>query len=114
LPPMKRVSILSLVLAGCASTAELPNYPPKATYHSEKSRDAVADCLLNRLTDPNLRPEVHKEAGLTTIGFTGLGGLTRPGIYLFTIRDERGGSVIEARMMKGMTKTGLPTAETCF
>lgn len=108
-------AVAALTLCGCASTAELANHPPKRIYHSDKARDAVAECLLNRLADTaDLRPEKQVSPSVTIVAFTGRGGILKPGIYHFTIRDEGPGSIIEVRTITGGVQMGMPTAETCF
>jgi hypothetical protein len=111
---MRRLLALAafLVLPACA--ARLENAAPVAIQQSVKSRDAVADCLLNRLSGSARRPERHDSPGKTTLRFTSLDQWTSPGLYLFTISDAGTGSLVEARMPRGFVARGLPTAETCF
>lgn len=103
---------LLLGLSACASTAEMASEAPAKVYHSRQGRDAVAECLLNRVSSDELTPKKQVDGAETTVGFTGRGGLAaKPGIYLFTIRDEGSGSVTEARRF---AHASLANAETCF
>jgi hypothetical protein len=112
---MTRFFILCLPLvAGCASTAHLDQAAPLAVFHSASARPAVANCLLDRLGGSGMMPQRTESVGTTTLRFTSIDQWTSPGLYLFTIRDDRAGSIVEARMPKGFAKRGLPTAETCF
>lgn len=112
---MKAVFLSLLLLCGCATTDELASAPPDHVYRSDKAREAIADCLMNRLSAPDIVPQKSEAVGVTTVGFTGHGGLTRPGIYAFTLRDAPGGgSVIGARMIHGIAAPSFKTAESCF
>jgi hypothetical protein len=75
---------------------------------------AVANCLLDRLGGSGVLPQRADSVGATTLRFASIDQWTNPGLYLFTIRDDRGGSIIEARMPRGFATRGLPTAKTCF
>lgn len=107
------VSILTILLCSCAGTADMAARAPDRVYHSTKSRDVVAECLLDRVSESGLEPERTIGEGVTTIAFTSADALIRPkpAIYMFTIRDERTGSVIE---MRRLGKAQLTIAETCF
>jgi hypothetical protein len=112
---MKRLLPLCLpLLAACASTAHLDQAAPLATFHSASARTVVAKCLLDRLSGSGVTPQRTDSVGATTVRFTSTDQWTNPGLYLFTIRDDSGGSVVEARMPRAFAKRGLPTAETCF
>jgi hypothetical protein len=103
--------IFLAALAGCATTADMAAKPASAVYHSHNARAAVADCLLNRVSDTDMWPERKVGPDVTTIGFTARDSATHTGIYLFTIRDEGTGSVTEARRF---AHAPLSYAETCF
>lgn len=105
--------LAAMMLAGCVSSVQMVQQAPFSVVHSDKSRSAVADCLLDRVSSDGLRPERTEDAGVTTIGFTSADALIRPrpAIYLFTVRDADTGSTIEVRRLG---KAPLATAETCF
>jgi hypothetical protein len=86
---------------------------PERIYHSSKTRDAVAECLLNRVSESGLAPERAVGEDVTTIAFTSADALIRPkpAVYMFTIKDAGTGSTIE---MRRLGKAQLATAETCF
>lgn len=108
------ISLSALVLAGCVTTAEeMPKYPPKRIYHSQKPRSAVADCILDRLSSPERQPVRQEGADRTVVAFV-YPGPKRDTFYHFTMVDGPGGTLVEARMLKGLMKVALPAAETCF
>jgi hypothetical protein len=103
----------TVLLGGRAGTAEMSARAPDRIYHSANSRSAVAECLLNRVSESGLAPERTVGDGVTTVAFTSADALVRPkpAVYVFTIRDTATGSVIE---MRRLGKAQLATAETCF
>jgi hypothetical protein len=108
-----RPALLAFVLSGCATAAEMAAHPPDRSYRSERSREAVAECLLDRMSDAELLPVRQDVGNVTTLAFESGGGLARPRpvVYLFTIRGEANGSVTEARLLG---RPSLIIAETCF
>lgn len=102
---------LLLALAGC-TTGQLLQQPPSRTYHSGKSRAALADCLLNRLAGSEFRIDSREQRDATLVRASqGLTGVT---YFLFTIRDDPvGGSAVEMRRANSVAP-GLHNAETCF
>jgi hypothetical protein len=111
---MKRPVILALLaLSGCVTTAEMATKPQFRVYNSGKPRGGVADCLLNRVTSPDLHPQRSDGPNATTVSFTSAGALLKPPptVYLFTIRDAAHGSATEVRRLG---HSDLTAAETCF
>lgn len=85
--------------------------PPGRVYQSAKSRDVIADCLLDRVASPDLAPQRDDVGHVTNLGFTGPGMARKPAMYRFTIEDAGSGSMIEVRRYPGMS---LAAVETCF
>lgn len=110
---MRSSLVLALALSGCASTSEMALMPPAHVYHSERSAAVVADCILDRVTAPELRPRRSEQDGAIVVSFTSADALIRPppAVYAFTIRSSGSGSVTEARRLG---KASLVAAETCF
>lgn len=110
---LNAVPALALALCGCASTAELNRSAPDRIYRSADAPEAVAECLLDRVSSPDLRPERSAAGETITIAFTSADAIIRPrpAIYLFKIRSADSGSVVETRRLG---KAKLATAETCF
>jgi hypothetical protein len=107
-----RIAALALLLAGCTTTTDhLTSSPPFKVVHSQQARAAVADCLLNRLSSQEVVPTRESDGSSTTLSFNGLGLARRPAIYVFVIRDEQSGSLIDVHRFAGAT---LAAAETCF
>lgn len=105
-------ALAMLSATGCTTTTEhLAAKEPFEVVHSAKSRETVADCLLNRVTSEELLPGRQVEGATTTLNFNGRGIARKPAIYRFVIRDDGGGSVIEVRRY---AKSTLAAAETCF
>lgn len=102
----------ALALGGCATTAEqMTAKPPVATYHSDRAREAVSNCLLDRVSDAELRPQVSKTHDMTMISFASRGLGKGPILYLFIVTDDTGGSKTEVRRF---AHASLSNAETCF
>jgi hypothetical protein len=99
----------ALTLASCATTDQFMRREPAAVYHSAKSRDAVAECLMNRLS--SLEIAFHREefGPETRVSMTGSLG---PGL-VYSIRDEGSGSVTEMRRATAAT-LWQKTALSCF
>jgi hypothetical protein len=109
---MRGLIASALLLSACTTTIEgMANQPPASVYHSAKAREAIIDCLLNRVGSDELRPQRTEAEHATTLGFTGPGIARKPAMYLFTIRDEEKGAAVEVRRQAGMS---LANAETCF
>lgn len=110
---MKRsLAALALATSACATTTtHLAAREPFEVVHSQKPRDAVAECLLNRVTSDELLPKRAVEGGTTTVSFNSHGMVMQPAIYQFVIRDEGSGSLIEVRRF---AHSPLVAAETCF
>jgi hypothetical protein len=103
------LSIAALTLASCATPAQFMRREPAAIYHSAKSRDAVAECLMNRLSNIEIAFQRQDYGTETRVGMYGSLG---PGL-VYSIRDEGSGSVTEMRRATPMT-LGQKTARTCF
>jgi hypothetical protein len=106
------IAAIVLALSACSTTTEkLAAKAPFEVAHSQKSRETVADCLLNRVTSEDVLPSRHEENAVTTLSFNGRGMARKPAIYHFVIRDEGTGSAIEVRRY---ADSSLAAAETCF
>lgn len=107
---MKHIAILLVVaLTGCSTTAMMTK-SPDASYPSQRSREVVSGCLLDRLLG-ELRPgRIERGADASVVKFTSLAG--NPTL-IFTVRDQGSGSVTEMRRLTRMS-AGRRAAETCF
>lgn len=107
-----RIALAALLLAGCTTTtAQMIAAPPFNVVQSERSRDAVTNCLLDRITSNDLIPTRTAADGATTLSFNGRGWARKPAIYVFMVRDNGAGSTVEVRRYPG---SSLAAAETCF
>ena len=106
-------AVAALALFGCATSEEMAEKPPLMTFPSAKPRDAIAECLLNRVTAPEYRPSKTADGGVTVVSFASADALVKPAptVYLFTIRDSGAGSSTEVRRLG---HASLAAAETCF
>jgi len=104
------VAVAAAHLVGCATMHEAQSSPERV-YHSHKSRDAVANCLIDRLADSNLRVHRNDEYGRTWIKVSG--SLIAITYFAFVLRDEGSGTSIAMRRANRMA-AGLGNAETCF
>lgn len=103
---------LVLAVSACTTTTEhLAASAPFKTVHSQKSRDAVTDCLLNRVMSDDLLMKRDVGPSETTVAFNSRGMVRQPAIYLFVIRDEGTGSATEVRRY---ARASLAAADTCF
>jgi hypothetical protein len=104
---------LHLILGGLAltscTTTQMDSKPPIATYNSARTRDAVTECLLNRLNTDNRIGKVVKGPAENVITFGGPLGA----VLGFTVRDNGSGSYIEMRRLSSITP-GKTNAESCF
>lgn len=109
---MRPLIPIVLLLSACTTTIErMANDPPARVYHSANTRNAIAECLLNRVGSDELTPRKTETEHTTTLGFTGPGLAMKPAMFLFMIRDDGAGSVVEVRRQAGMN---VANAETCF
>ena len=104
------------VFAGAAlsacSTTDLAQTTPDKIYRSARSREVVAECLLDRMTTGDNRMNKETVDGITTVSMTS--GIARVAVFLFTIRDDgNGGSITELRRFNKIA-LGQHNAETCF
>lgn len=108
----KTATALALVASACTTTtAHLAAKAPFEVVHSQKPREVVADCLLNRVTSDEIIPDRQVGPTETQLAFNGRGLARQPAIYQFVIRDEGSGSVIDVRRY---AHSNLAAAETCF
>lgn len=84
---------LLMLLTGC-STAELAEKAPVGTYGSERSREAIAECLEGRLAGMDYR--VRRGDGADSTIVVVAAPLGNPMLH-FLIRAAAGGSVTEMR-----------------
>lgn len=106
------VIAIALAISGCTTTtSHLAASPPLKTVHSAKSREAVTDCLLNRVASDDVLPSRQVGPSETTLAFNGRGMVRQPALYLFVIHDEGTGSAIDVRRY---ANSSLAAAETCF
>jgi hypothetical protein len=72
---MVKLAVVALLLSGCATTqGSVRQLPPKMTYQSAKSQDALAECLSDKLSHLG-GPSVIQGEHRTTLSF-GSGGIT--------------------------------------
>lgn len=104
------IAMLAAALAGC-STAQMLQRAPDRTYHSAKARDAVAECLMNRLAGAGDFRVHRTDAGAETqVVATGIAGT----YFLFTLRDSPAGGTDGDVRRANSVAPGLNNAETCF
>lgn len=103
------LSTAALALGSCATTDQFMRREPAAAYHSAKSRDAVAECLLNRLSSIEYVFQRRDLGAETRVSLTGSLGP----VLVFSIRDEGSGSVTEMRRATPMT-LGQKSGLSCF
>lgn len=96
---------LILPLSACVSaTGE-----PSSVHASEKSREVIVDCILNRFE--GRQPEIERTADATTIRFVGPAG--NAGLVT-TTKDEGSGSVTQIWGGGNFLLSGLTSVKTCF
>lgn len=106
-PRMRYLLASALILAGCSSSGVLQR-SPTATYQSDKAREQVVDCLMNR-QPLAYQPELQELPDGTGVTW-GNGAVTHWG---FIVRDQGSGSTIDMIRTSSMGP-GLRLAETCF
>lgn len=114
---MRLIAILPvLFFVSCATPAEMASRPADRLYQSEKSRELIVECLLNRMSAHDIIPQLQVSETSTLVTFVAHGGLARPRpiLYQFTVTDRGAGSHIEARTIRALGKINLSAAELCF
>jgi hypothetical protein len=107
---MKKSLLFCLIsLSGCATNG-IADHAPLATYSSSKPRQAITDCLVDRIADSFFKPHIQQGQGSTHLVFTGT--MSNP-VLDFVIRDDGTGSTTEFRRYTKIT-SGKSVAETCF
>lgn len=109
---MRRLALVIgvVALSGCATTSSIQNKAPSETYVSQRSREVVSDCLLNRFITDTLGGKIDRgtDANVVTI-YNPMGGA----MLSFTIRDNGSGSVTEMRRSTKLGN-GRNTTKTCM
>lgn len=95
-------------VVGC-TTSQMAAKHSVATYNSERSREAVTNCLSDRLNTDNRIGKIDRGPIENVITFGGPFGA----VLGFTVRDTGAGSHIEMRRLSSVTP-GQTNAESCF
>src|SRR5690606_26998303 len=105
---MRYLAFSLLALAGC-STAGLIDKEPFSVYESERSRNAILQCLLDRSPSGELRPRIEEAEGQTILTLHDVASAR----WAFIIRDQGAGSITEAKRFSSQ-QPGRSSLETCF
>lgn len=99
----------ALALTSCSTTG-IQKKAPAETYTSERSREIVSGCLLDRFITDLVGGKIQRGVDANIVTITG--GFGNP-ILVFTVRDRGSGSVTEMRRLTSMG-SGRKTTETCM
>ena len=105
---MKKVVLFPVAIAalsGCVTT----NGQPSSVHTSDRSRQVIVECILNRFE--GRRPKIEKSADSTTIRFVGPAG--NAGL-ITTTSDQGTGSVTQIWGGGNFMLSGLTSLQTCF
>jgi hypothetical protein len=106
--PVKYSALVLLCLAGCTVNS-VQSKSPAATYASERSRDVVSECLMNRLNHVAPRARIDRGEVENVIFFYTDVGIP---VLVATIRNDGNGSFTELRRSNSLFPIG--NAQTCF